>query len=104
MQDTKVNLKKKFNDQGQRTRGLLSGDQWYCQQAFRSVRDELWAARLRQKGQHRGLLMELVSIMGHKYSCAWLPCDASLAACTWITMKACTCLPPRFCSLTCTPD
>lgn len=37
LQDTKVNLKKKFNDQGQRTRGLLSGDQWYCQQAFRSV-------------------------------------------------------------------
>eukprot|EP00891_Asterochloris_glomerata_P003472 jgi/Astpho2/3472/e_gw1.00055.1.1_t len=37
VKDTKVNLKKKFNDQGQRTRGLLSGDQWYCQQAFRAL-------------------------------------------------------------------
>ena len=35
VKDTKVGLKKQFNDQGQQTRGLLSGDQWYSQQAFR---------------------------------------------------------------------
>ncbi len=33
--DTKVALKKKYNDEGHRTRGLLSGDSWYSQQAFR---------------------------------------------------------------------
>ena len=35
--DTKVSLKKKYNDEGARTRGLLSGDAWYSQQAFRCV-------------------------------------------------------------------
>ena len=34
MKDTKVELKKTYNDAG-RTRGLLSGDAWYRQQAFR---------------------------------------------------------------------
>lgn len=37
VKDTKVNLKKKYNDAGQRdqSRSLLTGDQWYSQQAFR---------------------------------------------------------------------
>ncbi len=37
VKDTKVNLKKKYNDGGQRNRSrcLLTGDQWYSQQAFR---------------------------------------------------------------------
>lgn len=34
IRDTKVELKKKYNDQGA-GRGLLSGDKWYSQQAFR---------------------------------------------------------------------
>ncbi len=39
VKDTKVNLKKKYNDGGQRDRSrcLLTGDQWYSQQAFRSA-------------------------------------------------------------------
>ncbi len=37
VKDTKVGLKKQFNDHGQQARGLLSGDQWYSQQAFRSA-------------------------------------------------------------------
>lgn len=37
VKDTKVELKKKYNDAGMRTHGLLSGDAWYNQQAFRSV-------------------------------------------------------------------
>lgn len=39
VKDTKVNLKKKYNDGGQRdrSRSLLTGDQWYSQQAFRSA-------------------------------------------------------------------
>ena len=37
VKDTKVGLKKAYNDAGQRTHRLLSGDQWYSQQAFRSV-------------------------------------------------------------------
>ena len=35
VKDTKVGLKKAYNDAGQRTHRLLSGDQWYSQQAFR---------------------------------------------------------------------
>lgn len=35
VKDTKVGLKKAYNDAGQRTHCLLSGDQWYSQQAFR---------------------------------------------------------------------
>lgn len=35
VKDTKVGLKKKYNDQGVRSKGLLSGDYWYSQQAFR---------------------------------------------------------------------
>lgn len=38
VKDTKVGLKKAYNDAGQRTHRLLSGDQWYIQQAFRCVR------------------------------------------------------------------
>ena len=38
VKDTKVGLKKAYNDAGQRTHRLLSGDQWYTQQAFRCVR------------------------------------------------------------------
>ncbi len=37
VKDTKVGLKKAYNDAGQRTHRLLSGDQWYSQQAFRCV-------------------------------------------------------------------
>lgn len=37
VKDTKVGLKKAYNDAGQRTHRLLSGDQWYSQQAFRSA-------------------------------------------------------------------
>lgn len=37
VKDTKVGLKKSYNDAGQRTHRLLSGDQWYTQQAFRCV-------------------------------------------------------------------
>ena len=37
VKDTKVGLKKAYNDAGQRTQRLLSGDQWYSQQAFRSA-------------------------------------------------------------------
>ncbi len=37
VKDTKVGLKKAYNDAGQRTHRLLSGDQWYTQQAFRCV-------------------------------------------------------------------
>ncbi len=37
VKDTKVGLKKSYNDAGQRTHRLLSGDQWYSQQAFRCV-------------------------------------------------------------------
>ncbi|BDA46571.1 probable regulator of telomere elongation helicase 1 homolog at N-terminal half [Coccomyxa sp. Obi] len=39
VKDTKVNLKKKYNDAGQRdrSRSLLTGDQWYSQQAFRAL-------------------------------------------------------------------
>lgn len=32
---TQVGLKKAYNDAGARERGLLPGDQWYSQQAFR---------------------------------------------------------------------
>ena len=35
VKDTRVGLKKAYNDAGQRTHRLLSGDQWYSQQAFR---------------------------------------------------------------------
>lgn len=37
VRDTKVNLKKRYNDSKQRdrSRSLLTGDQWYSQQAFR---------------------------------------------------------------------
>ena len=35
VKDTKVGLKKQYNDLGHRTKGLLSGDNWYSQQAFR---------------------------------------------------------------------
>ena len=37
VKDTKVGLKKRYNDEGSRGRGLLSGDHWYSQQAFRSL-------------------------------------------------------------------
>ncbi|KAK9806231.1 hypothetical protein WJX72_006639 [[Myrmecia] bisecta] len=37
LKDTKVDLKKKYNDEGSRTKGLLSGDKWYTQQAFRAL-------------------------------------------------------------------
>lgn len=37
VKDTKVGLKKKYNDDGHRSRGLLTGDNWYSQQAFRHV-------------------------------------------------------------------
>ncbi|KAL0027241.1 hypothetical protein WJX77_006278 [Trebouxia sp. C0004] len=37
VKDTKVGLKKAYNDAGQRTHRLLSGDQWYSQQAFRAL-------------------------------------------------------------------
>jgi len=37
VKDTKVGLKKAYNDAGQRTHRLLGGDQWYTQQAFRCV-------------------------------------------------------------------
>lgn len=37
VKDTKVGLKKRYNDAGQRdrSRALLTGDQWYSQQAYR---------------------------------------------------------------------
>ncbi len=37
VRDTKVNQKKRYNDSKQRdrSRSLLTGDQWYSQQAFR---------------------------------------------------------------------
>ena len=37
VKDTQVNLKKRYNDAGQRdrSRALLNGDQWYSQQAYR---------------------------------------------------------------------
>lgn len=37
VKDTKVGLKKRFNDEGSRGRGLLPGDAWYAQQAFRAL-------------------------------------------------------------------
>lgn len=35
IKDSRVDLKKRYNDEGSRKRGLLTGDQWYSQQAFR---------------------------------------------------------------------
>ena len=35
VKDTKVGLKKQYNDAGCRAKGLLNGDLWYSQQAFR---------------------------------------------------------------------
>jgi fanconi anemia group J protein len=38
VKDTQVQLKKDYNSGGAaRTRGLISGDQWYSQQAFRAL-------------------------------------------------------------------
>ena len=42
VKDTKVGLKKAYNDAGQRTHRLLSGDQWYSQQAFRFAFSSLY--------------------------------------------------------------
>ncbi|KAL4443214.1 hypothetical protein ABPG75_010969 [Micractinium tetrahymenae] len=39
--DLKVNEKKAFNDRGQRALGLVSGDTWYSQQAFRALNQAL---------------------------------------------------------------
>ena len=39
VKDTKVGMKKKYNDEGSRSRTLLSGDLWYMQQAFRYSTD-----------------------------------------------------------------
>ncbi|KAL4419625.1 hypothetical protein ABPG77_008566 [Micractinium sp. CCAP 211/92] len=39
--DLKVNEKKAFNDRGQRSLGLVSGDTWYSQQAFRALNQAL---------------------------------------------------------------
>lgn len=39
-----VNEKKSFNDRGQKTLGLVSGDTWYSQQAFRALNQVGWLA------------------------------------------------------------
>lgn len=35
--DIKVSLKKKYNDAYKSSKGFLSGNEWYCHQAFRAL-------------------------------------------------------------------
>lgn len=35
--DIKVSLKKKYNDTYRSSKGFLSGNEWYCHQAFRAL-------------------------------------------------------------------
>lgn len=35
--DILVSLKKKYNDAHKASKDLLSGNEWYCQQAFRAL-------------------------------------------------------------------
>ncbi|KAL6549424.1 hypothetical protein OROHE_008541 [Orobanche hederae] len=35
--DIKVSKKKKYNDTYKSSKGLLSGNEWYCQEAFRAL-------------------------------------------------------------------
>ncbi|KAL6549423.1 hypothetical protein OROHE_008540 [Orobanche hederae] len=44
-ENARVSKKKKLNDTYKSSKGLLSGNEWYCQQAFRALNQaaELWS-------------------------------------------------------------
>lgn len=44
--DILVSLKKKYNDAYKASKNLLSGSEWYCQQAFRALNQAAGASNL----------------------------------------------------------
>lgn len=59
--DIQVGLKKKYNDTYKSSKNLLSGSEWYCQQAFRA---------LNQAAGKDEILLELVKLI--KLIASWL--------------------------------
>ena len=51
VKDARVELKRRYNDDGARTRGLLTGDRWYSQQAFRALNQAVGRC-LRHRNDH----------------------------------------------------
>ena len=55
VKDKQVELKRQYNNEGAR-RGLLSGDQWYSQQAFRALNQAVGRC-LRHRADHGAILL-----------------------------------------------
>ena len=72
-----MNEKKSFNDRGQKTLGLVSGDTWYSQQAFRALNQVGWLA-VRCRGCKLGARQAMLVVSGRarlfaKLSCSLFP-------------------------------
>ena len=56
VKDARVELKRRYNDDGARTRGLLTGDRWYSQQAFRALNQAVGRC-LRHRNDHGAIIL-----------------------------------------------
>ena len=81
VKDTKVGLKRAYNDEGVRTQGLLSGGQWYSQQAFRLAAYHAFKGNL---ADTTSPLLDQAAISEVQALCTCYPCTLGL-----LTLESC---------------
>ncbi|CAM6101394.1 unnamed protein product [Calypogeia fissa] len=74
VKDIQVSLKKQYNSTYQATKKLLSGDQWYCQQAFRALNQAVGRC-IRHRYDYGGIILldeRFTATRNIEYMSKWL--------------------------------